>query len=37
LKRLALIANNGVIEMVFYPVFPPEQNAEDVLQYLNSR
>ncbi len=37
LKRLALIANNGVIEKVFYPVFPPEQNAEDVLQYLNSR
>lgn len=36
LKRLALIARNGVIEKVFYPVFPPEKNAEDVLEYLTN-
>lgn len=37
LKRLALIAKNGVIEKVFYPVFPPEKNAEDVLEYLTNQ
>ena len=34
LKRLTLIARNGRIEHVFYPVFPPNQNAEQVVQWL---
>jgi peroxiredoxin len=34
LKRLTLIMNDGRIEMVFYPVFPPGKNAEDVLAWL---
>jgi peroxiredoxin len=34
LKRLTLIINDGRIEMVFYPVFPPGKNAEDVLAWL---
>jgi peroxiredoxin len=34
IKRLALIARDGVIEKVFYPVFPPDQNAGDVLAWL---
>ncbi|MGI9400384.1 MAG: peroxiredoxin [Rhizobiaceae bacterium] len=37
LKRLALIARNGVVEKVFYPVFPPEKNATDVLQHLKDQ
>ena len=34
LKRLAWIQNDGVIERVFYPVFPPDQNAAVVLRAL---
>lgn len=36
IKRLALIIDNGVIEKVFYPVFPPDQNAADVVAWLAS-
>jgi peroxiredoxin len=34
LKRLALVIDDGVITNVFYPVFPPNQNAEDVIAWL---
>ena len=37
LKRLTLVINDGVIEHVFYPVFPPDRNASDVLAWLRSR
>jgi peroxiredoxin len=33
-KRLALIAERGRIVKVFYPVFPPDRNAQDVLDWL---
>lgn len=33
-KRLTLIVENGRIEKVFYPVFPPDRNAADVLAWL---
>jgi peroxiredoxin len=33
-RRLALVARGGVIEKVFYPVFPPDRNAADVVRYL---
>jgi peroxiredoxin len=33
-KRLTLITRNGVIETVFYPVFPPNENAEQVIRWL---
>ncbi len=33
-KRLTLIAHTGRIEKVFYPVFPPDRNADDVLIWL---
>jgi peroxiredoxin len=38
-KRLTLIVQDGQIQKVFYPVFPPDQNAADVLAWLrqNSR
>jgi peroxiredoxin len=35
LKRLTLIIRNGRIEKVFYPVFPPDRNADDVLLWLS--
>jgi peroxiredoxin (alkyl hydroperoxide reductase subunit C) len=34
LKRLALVIKDGVVEQVFYPVFPPDRNASDVLAWL---
>lgn len=34
LKRLALVIRDGRIEHVFYPVFPPDRNAGDVLAWL---
>lgn len=33
-KRLTLITHDGRIEKVFYPVFPPDQNADEVLVWL---
>jgi len=33
-KRATLIAHNGVISHVFYPVFPPDKNASDVIDWL---
>jgi len=35
-KRLALVAESGTIVKVFYPVFPPDRNAEEVLAWLAS-
>jgi peroxiredoxin len=34
IKRLALIIDDGRITHVFYPVFPPDRNAGDVLEWL---
>jgi peroxiredoxin len=33
-KRITLIIQDGVIIKSFYPVFPPDQNASDVLAWL---
>lgn len=33
-KRLTLVAEDGRIRKVFYPVFPPDKNADDVLAWL---
>jgi peroxiredoxin len=33
-RRLTLIARNGRVEKVFYPVFPPNRNAADVAAWL---
>jgi peroxiredoxin len=35
-KRLTMIINNGQIEKVFYPVFPPDRNADDVITWLHA-
>ncbi len=34
IKRLALVVDDGRITHVFYPVFPPDRNAGDVLAWL---
>ena len=36
LKRMAWVVQDGRIEKVFYPVFPPDQNALDVIDYLRN-
>ena len=36
IKRLALIIDDAVITHVFYPVFPPDRNAGDVLAWLQA-
>ena len=34
IKRLTLIVADGRIEAVFYPIFPPDRNAGDVIDWL---
>jgi peroxiredoxin len=36
IKRLTLVIRDGRIEYVFYPVFPPDQNAVDVVAWLTA-
>jgi peroxiredoxin (alkyl hydroperoxide reductase subunit C) len=36
IKRLAMIIDDGHITHVFYPVFPPDRNAGDVLEWLKA-
>lgn len=35
LKRLAMVIDEGRITHVFYPVFPPDRNAADVVAWLS--
>src|SRR5438067_6306815 len=37
LKRLTLVLSRGEVEHVFYPVFPPDQNARQVLDWLRAK
>ena len=34
LKRLTMVIEDGMIEHVFYPIFPPDRDAGDVLAWL---
>jgi peroxiredoxin len=34
LKRLTMVIKDGTIEHVFYPVFPPDRNASEVVAWL---
>ncbi len=36
LRRLTLIVADGQIQKVFYPVSPPDKNAEEVVQWLSA-
>jgi peroxiredoxin len=35
-RRLTMIITGGVIEHVFYPIFPPDQHAQEVLDWLRA-
>jgi len=37
IKRLTLVVRDGVIEHVFYPVFPPDASASEVVRWLTAR
>ena len=36
LKRMALVIDDGTITKAFYPVFPPDKNAEEVIAWLQA-
>lgn len=36
IKRMALVLNDGKVQKVFYPVFPPNENAATVLAWINT-
>lgn len=36
LERLTLVLSDGAIDHVFYPVFPPDEHAAEVLEWLDS-
>jgi peroxiredoxin len=36
LKRMAWVIDDGVITKTFYPVFPPDKNAEEVIAWLKA-
>jgi peroxiredoxin len=37
MKRFTLVINDGTVEHVFYPVFPPDRSASDVIEWLSQR
>ena len=36
IRRMAWVIDDGVITRVFYPVFPPDKNAEEVVSWIQS-
>ena len=36
LRRLTLVIDDGLVSRVFYPVFPPDQSARQVLAWLDA-
>ena len=36
IRRMAWVIDDGVITKVFYPVFPPDKSAEEVVAWLQS-
>jgi peroxiredoxin len=37
LKRFTLIIREGTVEHVFYPVFPPDRSAAEVMEWLSQK
>ncbi|HSE86199.1 MAG TPA: peroxiredoxin [Candidatus Binatia bacterium] len=35
IRRLTLVIRDGSVERVFYPVFPPDKNADEVIDWLH--
>jgi peroxiredoxin len=36
IKRMAWVVDEGIISKVFYPVFPPDKNAEEVIAWIQA-
>ena len=36
IKRMAWVIDDGVLTKVFYPVFPPDKNAEEVIAWIQA-
>jgi peroxiredoxin len=36
IRRMAWVIDDGVITHVFYPVFPPDKSAEEVVSFLQA-
>jgi peroxiredoxin len=34
IKRMAWVIDDGVVSQVFYPVFPPDRSASEVIGWL---
>ena len=37
IKRFSLVIKDGMIKKVFYPIFPPNQNASDIIEWLKTQ
>jgi peroxiredoxin len=37
MKRLTMVVDDGRISKVFYPVFPPNESADEVIEWLSAR
>jgi peroxiredoxin len=37
LKRFTLVIDDGIVTHVFYPVFPPDRSARDVIEWLSQQ
>ncbi len=37
LKRFTLVIDDGIVSHVFYPVFPPDRSASDVIAFLSQK
>ena len=37
LKRLTMVVDDSTITKVFYPVFPPDKNATNVINWLTNK
>jgi len=37
IKRMVLVVDGGIITKVFYPVFPPDKSAEEVVAWLSAQ
>ena len=36
IKRITLVLKDNIVQKIFYPVFPPDKNVADVIQFLAS-
>ena len=37
IKRLSFVIKDRIIKKVFYPIFPPNKNASDIIEWLKTQ